>query len=58
MEIKKEGDKRFAESVYDAAMGKYEEANKADPSNEYVIGNMGLVHLKKREFNECVDLTT
>jgi tetratricopeptide (TPR) repeat protein len=58
MEIKKEGDKRYQEGIYDAAMGKYEEANRVDHSNEYVLGNIGLVHLKKREYQECVDMTS
>ena len=60
MDIKKEGDKRFNEGVMDAALQKYEEANGLDPNaaNEYALGNIGLVYLKKANYEKCIEETS
>ncbi len=57
MKLKEEGDMRFKESVYDAALGKYEEALEKDPTNEYTLGNMGLIYLKRNDLEKSVEYT-
>lgn len=39
-------------------MVKYKEALVEDKENEYAISNIGLIHLKKREYEECIDMST
>lgn len=39
-------------------MVKYEEALVEDKENEYAISNIGLIHLKKREYEKCIDMST
>ena len=60
MQVKVEGDKRFNEGILDAALSKYEEANQMDPnaSNEYALGNIGLVYLKKADYKKCIEETS
>jgi tetratricopeptide (TPR) repeat protein len=58
MTLKVEGDKRFEEIIYDAALGKYEEALALDPNNEYALGNIGLIHMKRNDHEKCIEATT
>lgn len=46
MLLKLEGDKRYEEGFYDTALFNYEESLKLDPTNEYTLGNMGLIFLR------------
>lgn len=57
MTLKAEGDKRFEEGIYPAALGKYEEALNIDLTNEYALGNIGLIHMKWNDYEKCVDYT-
>ena len=56
--IKQEGDWEFYKERLDEAMTKYEEALTEDKENEYAISNIGLIHLKKREYEKCIDMST
>jgi tetratricopeptide (TPR) repeat protein len=56
--VKQEGDWEFYKERLDEAMVKYEEALVEDKENEYAISNIGLIHLKKREYEQCIDMST
>jgi tetratricopeptide (TPR) repeat protein len=47
MEIKNEADLKFAESNLDDATELYKKCLEADPSNEYVYANLGLIYMMK-----------
>lgn len=53
---KEVGDAAFADQRYDEALEAYQRAARVDPSNEYAFGNIALVHLKRLEYAECVEL--
>ena len=56
--VKQDGDWEFYKERLDEAMVKYEEALVEDKENEYAISNIGLIHLKKREYEQCIDMST
>jgi tetratricopeptide (TPR) repeat protein len=56
--VKQEGDWEFYKERLDEAMVKYEEALVEDKENEYAISNIGLIYLKKREYEQCIDMST
>ena len=55
--IKTEGDKRYEEGFYEAVLEKYEQALKLDPTNEYALANIGLIHLKYNQDDKCIEFT-
>lgn len=56
-EIKKKGDKLYAQSHLEKALREYEEALSKDPTNEYALGNIGLIYLKRSDYNKCIEYT-
>lgn len=53
--IKGEGDKEFYKENMDKAVAKYHEALEVDQENEYALANIGVIHLKKLEYDESID---
>lgn len=39
-------------------MEKYNESIKIDVTNEYAYANMGLIHLKKLKYEQCIEYST
>ena len=46
-ELKFQGDTKFYDENIDIALAKYQEALEVDPVNEYALGNIGLIYMKK-----------
>lgn len=40
------------------ALEKYEEAKEVDPGNEYAWGNIGLIYMKKQDYEKCIEYST
>jgi len=38
-------------------MSAYVAAREVDPTNEYILGNIGLTHMKKGNYEKCVEFT-
>lgn len=57
-EIKKDGDLCFYNQNLTEALAKYEEALEKDPENEYALANIGVIHLKKLNYDKCIDYST
>ena len=55
---KQEGDFQFYKSDLPGAEGKYLEALELDKENEYALANMGVVHLKRLEYDECIEYSS
>ena len=55
--VKKRGDTLYAQGKFDDALAEYEEALKVDPTNEYAWGNIGLIYLKKIDYEKCIENT-
>jgi predicted negative regulator of RcsB-dependent stress response len=47
MEEKLQGDILFARNMLTEALARYEKAVEMDPGNEYALGNIGVIHLKR-----------
>ena len=58
MKVKQEGDYMFYKEQMDEAMAKYESALEVDKENEYAIANIGVIHLKRAEYVQCVEHTS
>ena len=56
--VKQEGDKCFFREAFDDAIKKYEEALEVDKENEYAIANIGVINLKRLQYQECIDQST
>lgn len=56
--IKQEGDYEFYKERLDEALAKYDEALNEDKENEYVISNIGLIQMKRREYEKCIETST
>lgn len=56
--IKMEGDMKYAENDLDAAFEKYEQALELDNQNEYAFSNIGLIYLKRQNYEKCIEYTT
>jgi tetratricopeptide (TPR) repeat protein len=55
---KQEGDLSFFDSNLDQAFEMYSKALELDSSNEYAYANMGLIMLKRQDYQKCVDYST
>ena len=55
--VKARGDHYFSKKKYDLALQEYNEALIMDPHNEYAISNIGLIHLKNENYDQCFDWT-
>mmetsp|Transcript_2186 Transcript_2186/g.1521 ORF Transcript_2186/g.1521 Transcript_2186/m.1521 type:complete len:134 (-) Transcript_2186:717-1118(-) len=53
--VKQQGDFEFFNGRYDDAIVKYTEALELDPHNEYAIANLGVIHLKRNEYDKCIE---
>lgn len=58
LQLKQEGDIKFAESSLDEAVQKYNECLEIDPQNEYVIANLGLIYMMKQDYEKCIDYSS
>jgi len=57
-EIKKDGDICFYNQNLNEALAKYDEALEKDEDNEYAIANIGVIHLKKLNYDLCIEYST
>lgn len=48
----------FYKNDLPAAEKKYMKAIEVDKENEYALANMGVVHLKRLEYPECINYST
>lgn len=49
---------KYAENDLDSAFEKYNEAIELDKHNEYAFSNIGLIHLKRQDYNKCIEFST
>jgi tetratricopeptide (TPR) repeat protein len=57
MDQKLQGDIYFARNLLTDATQAYMEAVEIDPNNEYALGNIGVIHLKRQEYDKCFEYT-
>lgn len=57
-EIKFQGDALFYSENFDGALEKYHEALEKDPSNEYSLGNIGLIYMMRHDHDNAIKSTT
>lgn len=53
-----EGDYKFAETDLETAFQMYQKALEYDPRNEYAYANLGLIYLKRQEYEKCIEYST
>lgn len=56
-ELKLKGDIAFARNQLDDSLKAYQEAIEKDPTNEYALSNIGVIHLKRQNYPECLEYT-
>ena len=56
-EIKKEGDILYAQGLFEKALKEYQEALKIDCTNEYALGNIGVIYMKRSDYHKCIEFT-
>jgi len=54
---KLQGDILFAKNKLNESMDMYFEALELDPHNEYALSNIGLIYLKRHEYENCLKFT-
>ena len=54
---KVEGDQQYGQGNFDKALEYYEYALTLDPTNEYALGNIGLVYLKRTDYEKSMEYT-
>lgn len=54
---KLQGDICFARNQLNEALAAYEKALELDPSNEYALSNIGVIHLKRQNYEKCLEFT-
>lgn len=55
--MKLQGDICFARNQLNEALESYEKAVELDPSNEYALSNIGVIYLKRQNFEKCLEFT-
>lgn len=55
---KQEGDFQFYKNDLPGAEEKYLSSIEIDKENEYALANMGVVHLKRLEYPECIEYSS
>ena len=55
--MKLNGDIAFARNCLDEALEAYEKALELDPSNEYALSNIGVIYLKRQNYEKCMEYT-
>lgn len=58
MQLKQEGDIKFAESNLEEATSLYEQCLEIDPTNEYIFANLGLIYMMKQDYEKCIEYST
>jgi tetratricopeptide (TPR) repeat protein len=53
--VKQEGDYEFYKSNMEEARTKYVKSLEIDKENEYALANLGVIHMKKCEYKECIE---
>lgn len=56
-EFKKQGDLMYAEGRFDDALKEYQKSLSHDLTNEYALGNIGLIYMKKSDYQKCIEFT-
>ena len=56
-ELKLKGDIAFAHGHLSDALASYEEALELDASNEYCLSNIGVIYLKRGDYDKCLEYT-
>lgn len=56
-ELKLDGDICFARNHLDEALENYKKALESDPDNEYVLSNIGVIYLKRQNYEKCLEFT-
>jgi len=54
-EIKLQGDIFFARNMLNESLEQYHNALEQDCMNEYALSNIGVIHLKRLEYDECLE---
>lgn len=57
MDKKLTGDICFARNMLSDALKAYEEAVEIDAANEYAFANMGVIYLKRADYDKCLEVT-
>ena len=57
-EIKFQGDALFYQENLEGALEKYHEAIEKDPSNEYALSNIGVIHMMKLNHEQAIEFET
>ena len=55
--IKLEGDIFFARNMLNESLEQYTKAVECDPKNEYALLNIGVIYLKRQDFDKCLEFT-
>jgi tetratricopeptide (TPR) repeat protein len=58
MQLKIDGDIKFAESNLEEATKLYEHCLEIDPTNEYIYANLGLIYMMKQDYEKCIEYST
>jgi tetratricopeptide (TPR) repeat protein len=54
-DLKADGDRFFYHEKQNDALAKYHEALKEDDENEYALANIGVLHMKKLDYDQSID---
>lgn len=57
-DIKLQGDILFARNLLNESLEQYFKALELDPMNEYALSNIGVIYLKRQDFDNCLKFTT
>lgn len=57
-DIKLQGDIFFARNMLDESLAAYFKALKLAPANEYCLSNIGVVYLKRQDYENCEKFST
>ena len=57
-DMKLQGDILFARNLMDESLEKYFKALELDPMNEYALSNIGVIYLKRFDFDNCLKFTS
>ena len=57
MDMKLQGDIYFARNMLSDSLAAYEKAVEVDPANEYAFANMGVIYLKRADYEKCLEVT-
>ena len=55
--MKLQGDIYFARNMLNESLAAYEKAVEVDAANEYAFANMGVIYLKRADYDKCLAVT-